>query len=158
MSRSVAIFVAMFPIAGLNSAVAEEWVDATRPERLVSVIQELGYRAKLESDNLGEPMIRSSVGGTDFSVLFFGCDQKSHDACKLLLFKVGYDLTDGTTLEVINDWNRTKLVGRAYLDDEDDPWLEMTVNLDAGVSRKNFEDTFDWWEVTVEEFESHIGY
>lgn len=25
-------------------------------------------------------------------------------------------------------------------------------------SRENFEDTFDWWEASVDDFEDHIGY
>jgi hypothetical protein len=139
-------------------AGAQEIVDATDPEKLVAVIQDLGYRARLDVDNLGDPVIQSSVGGTDFSILFFGCDEESHEQCKLLLFKVGYDLDDGTTLGVVNEWNESRLVGRAYLDDEMDPWLEMAVNMDGGVSRPNFEDTFDWWEVTLEDFESHIDF
>jgi hypothetical protein len=158
MSKIASVATALFGIAAAQWAVAEELVDATSPERLVSVIQELGYPAKLATDNLGDPMITSSVGGTDFTLLFFGCTEKDHDRCKLLLFKVGYDLKDGTTMHVVNGWNATKLIGRSFLDDEDDPWLEMAVNMDGGVSRSNFEDTFDWWEVSVEDFESHIGY
>lgn len=142
----------------VRGACAEDIVDATDPERLVEIIQDLGYRARLDVDQVGDPIIYSSVGGTDFSIFFYGCTQDDNDQCKLLLFKVGYDLADGTTLEVVNKWNETKLVGRSYLDDEDDPWLEMAVNMDFGVSRKNFEDTFDWWEVSLEDFERHIDF
>jgi hypothetical protein len=141
-----------------HPAAAAELVDASEPETLVAIIQELGYRAKLETDGLGDPLIVSSVGGTEFSIQFYGCNELTHAACKLLLFKVGYDLDEGTTHAVINEWNATKLVGRAYLDDESDPWFEMPVNMDGGISRPNFEDTFDWWEVSIEGFEDHIGF
>jgi hypothetical protein len=147
-----------FVLLAAFEAGAQELVDATDPEKLVAVIQELGYRALLDVDNIGDPVIKSSVGGTDFSILFFGCDEQNHDQCKLLLFKVGYDLDEGTTVDNVNEWNESRVVGRAYLDDEMDPWLEMAVNMDGGVSRRNFEDTFDWWEVSIEDFESHIDF
>lgn len=142
--------------AASATALAEDIVDATNPDRLADVIRELGYKAVLTTDNTGDPMIRTSVSGTDSTILFFGCTDNAD--CKTLLFKVGYDLTDGTTLAVVNDWNAENLYGRAYLDDEDDPWIEMPVNLFEGVTRKNFEDTFDWWEVVVGQFEDHIDF
>lgn len=133
-----------------------ESVDATDPAQLTQVIQDLGYRAQLKTDNTGDPMITSSVAGTEFSILFYGCTDNA--ACKVLLFKVGYDLPLGTTDQTINAWNADNLFGRAYLDDEDDPWLEMPVNMDGGISRANFEDTFDWWEVAVAKFQQHIDF
>src|SRR5690606_34922028 len=105
---------------------------------------------------VGDPMIRSSAGGTEFAIYFYGCTDNV--ACKFVLFKVGFDLVNGTTDNVVNQWNANALFGRAYLDDEADPWLEMSVNLDGGVSRANFEDSYDWWEVILDGFEDHIGF
>ena len=147
--------LSIFGIA-LATPLAAEQLHARDPGRLAQVIQDLGYRARLETDSVGDPMIVSSAGGTDFSIYFYGCTNNRE--CKSLLFKVGFDLVDGTTLENVNAWNETTLFGRAYLDDEQDPWLEMAVNLDGGVSQANFEDTYDWWEVVLRQFEDHIGF
>lgn len=141
-----------------QAAMADELVDATDAKKLVSIIRDLGYRAELETDAMGDPLIRSSVGGTRFAIVFYGCDEKRHDNCDLLLYKVGYDMKEGVDLDVVNRWNATQLVGRAYRDDVDDPWLEMAWNMTGGVSARNFESTFEWWEVTVAEFEEHIGF
>lgn len=140
------------------AATAEELVNAVNPERLVNSIRELGYRAELETDDVGDPLIKSSVGGTRFAIVFYGCDEHRHDDCDFLLFKVGYDMQEEVALEVINRWNATQLVGRAYRDDVNDPWLEMAWNLQGGVSAANFESTFEWWEVSVGQFEDHIGF
>lgn len=142
--------------AGGPATAAAQLVDATDPERLGTIIRDLGYRARIDMDGVGDPMIASSVGGTDFNIYFFGCTQRA--GCKSLLFKVGYDLASGTTLEVVNAWNETSLFGRAYRDEDGDPWLEMSVNMDGGVSLFNFQDTFDWWEVVLEKFEDHIEF
>lgn len=140
----------------LAAPLAAQQVDATDPGRLAQIIQNLGYKARVETDSIGDPMLASSAGGTDFSIYFYGCSDNV--ACKSVLFKVGYDLSAGTTLENVNEWNETSLFGRAYLDDDMDPWLEMAVNLDGGVSQANFEDTYDWWEVIIQQFEEHIDF
>ncbi len=57
----------------------------------------------------------------------------------------------------INNWNRTKRFGKAYLDNDGDPILVMTVNLDYGVTRDNLEDDFNWWTIAIKNFETWIG-
>lgn len=145
-------------IQSATAAELNKLVDATDPQRLAEIIQDLGYKAKLETDDAGDPVIRSAVGGSQFSVLFFNCNADSHDQCTLLLYRIGYSLSNKPSAENIESWNENALVGRAYRDEDDDPWLEWAVNMDGGVSRKNFEDTFDWWEVSVGDFEKHIEY
>ena len=132
-------------------------LDATDPKRIAEAIQDLGYRAKLEVDSDDTATILSSVGGTEFIIQFLACDNGNLD-CRVLLFKVGYDLSAGTTQEVVEEWNETTLIGRAWRDEEEDPWLEYAVNLYGGVTRENFEDTFDWWEIIVGQFENYIDF
>ena len=142
--------------AGFAAADDDQLIDGSNPAALVSIIQDLGYRALLETDGDGDPMIRSSVGGTEFAVVFYGCNE-NHDGCQILLFKAGYEVEKKIGMEVINRWNATRLFGRAYLDDVSDPWLELVLNVHGGVSRQQFENTFGWWESSVGEFEDEIG-
>jgi len=152
----ISIGLAAAAAIGCTSTALAQTLDATDPAKLVSVIRELGYHATLDRDDVGDPMIRSNANGTNFTIQFYGCDAGA--ACKWLLFRVGYDLAEGTTLAAMNDWNAKALFGRAYLDDEHDPWLEMMVTLDGGVTRENFADIVDWWDVSVVQFEEHIGF
>lgn len=152
---TLAACIALASPAVAEDADAIESVDATDPEKLASLIRDLGYRATVEQDDAGDPMISSSAGGSDFHIYFYGCEGGGQ--CRTLLFQVGYDLESGTTVDVVEDWNENVLFGRAYLDEEADPWVEMPVNLFGGVNRANFEDTFDWWEVVLDDFERHIG-
>ena len=156
----VLLLAAWLIASSANHALATETqrqiVDGTDPKALVAIIQDLGYRALLEVDGDGDPMIRSSVGGTQFAVVFYGCSD-THDHCDILLFKAGYELNEKVGMEVINQWNATRLFGRAYLDDVNDPWIELVLNVHGGVTRKQFEKTFEWWESSVGEFEQQIG-
>lgn len=142
--------------AHADSSVVPQIVDGTDPAALVDIIQSLGYRASLEVDGEGDPLIRSSVGGTQFALVFYGCSEQ-HDDCQILLFKAGYELNDKVGMDVINQWNATRLFGRAYLDEVSDPWIELVLNMQGGVTRAQFEKTFEWWETSVGEFEDQIG-
>jgi hypothetical protein len=68
------------------------------------------------------------------------------DGRKFLLFNVVLPLTDfkeKVTLEKVNDWNLAAVYSRAYLMGKDDVYthviLEVTMALDAGVSRKQLD-------------------
>jgi len=52
----------------------------------------------------------------------------------------------------INDWNNTKVAGRAFLDDDGDANLEMWVNGFGGRTAEQIADDLDWWEALMEEF------
>jgi hypothetical protein len=55
-------------------------------------------------------------------------------------------------------WNADKRFASAYLDDESDPFLQMDVNTEGGITRENFESTFDLWQSLKGEFEGFIGF
>lgn len=152
-----ALLTAGFSIeAATTESITDQIVDGSNPQALVEIIQNLGYRASLEVDSEGDPLIRSSVGGTQFALVFYGCSE-THNDCQILLFKAGYELNDKIGMELINQWNATRLFGRAYLDDVSDPWIELVLNVQGGVTRAQFEKTFEWWETSVGEFEDEIG-
>ncbi len=85
-----------------------------------------------------------------------GCTKNK--LCQSLHFGAGYDLTDGTTIGLIESWNEEQRFASAYPDDEDDPFLQMDVNTEGGVTRENFEKTFDLWQKLKGQFENHIGF
>jgi len=137
-------------------AQAQTLVSAEDPEALVAIIRELGFQAKLEQDDIGDPVIRSSSGGVDFRVYFYEC--KNNERCKSLHFSVGYDLAGGASLDAVQEWNADKRFASAYLDDERDPFLQMDINTDGGITQKNFEISFHLWQSLKGEFEQFIGW
>ena len=148
-------------VAALASAWAmpaqAQMVNAQEPNSVVSALLDAGYSAKLGTDAVGDPMITSSVGGTSFQIFFYNCVQ--HKACATVQFHSGYDLESPVGLELINNWNRTQRFARAFLDKENDPVLEMDVDLDdGGMSRLLFIDNIEFWDTILVEFEKRIGY
>jgi hypothetical protein len=154
LARSIGL-VALFSAASAGGA--EQLVRGQDPQSLVRAMQANGYTAQLTVDSTGDPMIRSAAGGTNFQVLFYNCTD--HRECATVQFHVGYDLKTAPSLESINDWNRTQRFGSAHLDKENDPILEMDVDLDdGGLSPLLFIDNLEFWTSALGRFEKHIGY
>jgi hypothetical protein len=151
-------WLAIAAVAGAWALPAQaQMVRGQDPGTLVSALQKGGYAAKLGTDKVGDPMITSGVNGTTFQIFFYNCT--SNKNCATVQFHSGYDLTKPVGLERINEWNRSQRFGRAYLDKEDDPILEMDVDLDdGGLSPALFIDNIEFWSSILGNFEKHIGY
>ena len=156
MTTKMAAAAALLATAFAAAATAETLVSAANPAALVSIIQALGFQAQLDQDNVGDPLIRSSSSGVGFNIYFYGC--KKNKQCQSLQFIAGYDLGEGTTLQALNEWNTEKRFASAYLDDEADPFLQMDLNTEGGLTQENFEKTFELWQSLKGEFENHIGF
>jgi hypothetical protein len=151
-------WLAIAAFAGAWSLPAPaQMVTAQDTDSLVRALQKGGYAAKLGTDKVGDPMITSSVGGTNYQIFFYNCTASKD--CATVQFHSGYDLSTPVTLESINLWNRTQRFGRAYLDKENDPILAMDVDLDdGGISHELFIDNVEFWTSVLATFERHIGY
>jgi len=121
---------------------------------VAAVMQAKGLKAEIAKDKDGDPMIVSGVDGTTFRVLFYGC--KSTSRCAAIQFATGIDLPDGLTLETINDWNRKNRFGRAYLDEEMDPYLQMDMDLEHGATTEAVGANLDTWAVVLPAFKAYI--
>jgi len=148
-------FAAVMLLSTTSISIAQ--VTSHDANDVLKAVQSAGFVATMGTDDDGDPRISSRVSDTKFLIYFYGCEDNKN--CKSILIKAGYDLDAGITASKVNEWNRNKRFGKAYIDDEGDPYLEMDVNMDFdGIGDKNFADTLDWWRVTVENFEEFIGW
>ncbi|MGM0677661.1 YbjN domain-containing protein [Ectothiorhodospira marina] len=136
-----------------NPLWASEWVDAADPEEIMNLARGYGS-ATLDTDGVGDPMITGRMDGTRYFIMFYGCSDNRN--CKTIRFSSAWATEGQYTLADMNDWNEGYRFGKAYLDDEGDPVLEMNVNLHYGVSRRNLDDTIDWWRVALEQFKADV--
>jgi hypothetical protein len=137
---------------GMSGLRAADLIDATDPNAILSVAKGFGS-ATLETDDTGDPKISGRIEGVKYGVYFYGCESGKN--CTDIQFAAGWSDTKIPMAE-INEWNRTKRFGKAYLDKENDPILEAPVNLRNGVSLKNLESTFEWWGAIVKIFEKEV--
>ncbi len=137
-------------------ALAENII-ASDPEALADYMRSIGYRAELTTDDEGDPKIKSATGGANFSIYFYGCERNKQ--CDSIQLSSGFDLDNGSSLNAVNSWNSKKRYGKAYLDDENDPYVEYDINLaNGGVSQENFRDTLELWDRVLTDFRSYVDF
>jgi hypothetical protein len=151
-------WLALAALAASHAAPAtSQMVRAQDPESVAAAMRAAGYAAELGTDKVGDPMIASNISGTRFQIFFYNCTE--HKECATVQFHAGYDLTQPVGLETVNAWNSSQRFGRAYLDKEKDPIIEMDVDLDdGGMSPALFTDNLEFWASLLPKFEKHIGY
>jgi hypothetical protein len=135
-------------------ALAQDMVSANDPDAVVAAMTELGFRPELTLGNAETPtQIVVPVAGSNSVVTFYGCNE-SRANCSALLFAKGKDLSSGATMSRVNEWNYSEVYGRTYLDNEDDPWVDMMVITGAGMPAELFGVTVRRWESVVGKFDA----
>jgi hypothetical protein len=147
--RTVAVGIMLLQLFTTGQVAAEELIDAKKPAAILNIAKGFGS-AKLGTDSEGDPLITGRIKGTKYGIYFYGCNSKGED-CDDIQFNAAWSGVK-TTLQTINQWNAEKRYGKAYIDNEGDPVIQMTVNLDYGVSDENLDDTFNWWTKALDEF------
>ncbi len=146
-------------LSALSPAQAEQPTmnNISGPE-LVALMQGWGYRAELGVDDYDDPMISSSAAGVPFDVIFYDCNQAEPKRCESLMISTGFDFEGTVELSVANDWNLNNRFGRAYIDEEGDPIIELDYEMLGGVTPANIEQTFKYWEASLGDFSEKIGW
>lgn len=142
----------LLAIAGIvaissSALAAPDTVTARDPNVLLKMAKEFGS-ANLEKDSDGDPAIRGRIQGTGYGIAFYGCTNGRN--CQDVQFYACWaDVKP--SIQDVNAWNRDKRFGKVYLDRDLDLCLELPINLDFGVSYKNMEDNFKWWNMILKD-------
>ena len=122
---------------------------ASKPETVVSGLQEAGFRAKLEKDKTGDPMISSEASGYEFEIYFYGCHKGQN--CAELQFQTTFIAEAENTPDYANAWNTSKRFVQASVDQQK-LQLAYDISTVGGVNQINFTDTTQWWAAMLGEF------
>lgn len=107
------------------------------PSQFAKFLQEEGYKAKVEQDNDGDTVIRSSSSGVNWSVNFGNGDE---EFSRFTFTYLTWVKESANVPHLCNEFNRRSLVGVAWYGDESDKdgdlfvALQFHVNLDGGVT------------------------
>lgn len=152
MHKRLPLTLALTTLLTAGHVQAEQLVTATDPDHIAQLVRGFGS-AVVEQDEYGDPLITGRIEGTKYGIYFYNCTDNAD--CKDIQFSTAWSDYD-VSMAKINEWNRDMRFGKAYLDDDGDPNLDMVVNLRYGVSNDNFDDTIDWWRVIMNDFVEFI--
>lgn len=136
-----------------SPAQAQLEINGSDPRAILELARGYGSAA-LETLSNGDPNIIGRIDGIGYAVHFVNCTNNSD--CGSLNFYTAFAGVK-PSLEQINEWNRTKRYGRAYLDSDLDAAIEMDVHLEFGVARANLDANFSIWRLVMTQFMTHVG-
>lgn len=127
--------------------------DASDPAGIARFMEKTGYRVSLGKDEKGDPVITGRISRTDYLMQFYECE--NGEFCNSIQFLVQARKPASFTADAANAFNvRWRYVRATIVGDQ--VKLQMDVNLDAGVTADNLEDTLDIWRQLLEVFEREV--
>ena len=124
------------------------------PQAIAGFLRGQGLSPVVKADTDGDPLIEAQISENNkFSVYFYNCTE--HKDCTTLQFYAGY--TDSKMdASKLNEWNRTKRFGRAYIDNVGDPVVEMDIDMTGGMPSALFADNYRFWKILMKDFPAFI--
>lgn len=127
--------------------------DASDPAGMARFMERTGYRVELRADTRGDPVIAGRFSTSEYLIQFYECEGGQY--CNSVQFVSQAARPATLTPEAVNAFNiRWRYVRITY--DATQVKLAMDLNLDAGVTGDNLEDTLDIWRQLVEIYEREI--
>lgn len=130
--RKMAFVAAMAVSVPAAAQQAPANVSAADPQGIVELMRFAGYEAELSVDDVGDPQIDTQFSGLTGTVMFYGCDERTHERCDSVQLRVGLDRANPLSL----DWLNTELANdrfyAVHLDDEGDPWFNWDIMTGRG--------------------------
>ena len=139
--RWVALAAVAFVLAGPVSA--QRTREQITAEQLMGLLRDKGLEGTMnERGNV-------IVTATNNKIVFFVSGQTLQ----------AYFGLRGTSanVNVINEWNKTKRFGRAYIDADGDPCVELDYDLEGGVTDESVKVWFDTVTAIVRAFRTHVS-
>lgn len=124
-------------------------------DEVAEALQDAGYRAEIGVDNVGDPMVTTSMSGYEVVVLMYNC---GGERCEDIQFRSGFDMDNGISSERVNEWNRTKRFGAVYRDEEDDPILTYDIQVGPGGTPEMIAGTATTFDQVLAAFLDHIDF
>jgi hypothetical protein len=155
MKTAVRLVIALALVAFLATpAMAKVYKGITVGE-MEQMMKTLGFQYEIKTDSAGDPMLAFKQAQLRVGLYFYHKVGGQYTAIQL---STGFSMSNGPSLEKINEWNRTKRYARAYLDKEGDPRVEVDLDLEGGVTEGAIKELFRTNSAVLAQFTKHIGW
>ncbi len=119
-----------------------------------SILAELKLTYTESKDDEGLVVFDVVVGETELNIYqYVDSRTKTIDS---LSFSVGYDLQNGMDGKKINAFNGANRFVKAYLDNENDPFIVNDVRVKEGVTRETLKESITSFVAIIPKFEAFI--
>ncbi|MCZ8392385.1 DUF945 family protein [Achromobacter xylosoxidans] len=121
-------------------------------DMVVGMLDDMGYTTRKTDGDEGPVLVldASNTGATDLRLEFLRNDFS--EKCYDLVATATYAGKKPATLKAINAWNQQYRWTRAYLDDKNQAVLQMDMNAEGGIGKKNLQILLNTYFSITEEF------
>src|SRR5215472_10728341 len=119
MERTLSItatlaLLAMMSTGWTQTAAADDRASATI---IANALRDLGYAAKIDADDSGDPRVNTAVDGHKWQVYFYDCTggQLEDRRCQSFQFFADNSMDTQVPIALINKWNKEYRYAKAYL-------------------------------------------
>ncbi|MPT25333.1 MAG: DUF945 family protein [Achromobacter sp.] len=125
-------------------------------DMVVRMLEDMGYATRQIEGDEGPVLIldAANTGATDLRLEFL-CNDFS-EKCYDLVATATYASKKPATLKAINAWNQEYRWTRAYLDDKNQAVLQMDMNAEGGIGKKNLQILLNTYFSIVEDFANTV--
>ncbi len=136
------------------SPLAAQSINASQPASVAAALQALGLEAQSGTAEDGTPLIVSQLDGATFTVVFYSCDDPR--GCQDLQLRAIFAVDTLPELEVLNEWNQSTYMGKAFQSGET-VVLEHPIAGADGLSRYGFTRTMARWQLALNGFRQTLS-
>ncbi len=118
-----------------------------------AMLQMKGHEVDQKVSDMGNPLLIVKAPEFKYAVIFYNC---ASNVCDGVQFRAFFSKDAKFTTELLNDYNRTKRHGRAYLDSDRDPTIELNIEMRGGVTPEQLSYQHDLFLEARADFRAHL--
>lgn len=149
MLAALAVSV-LVPSMANAAAGSTATVSAVKPEGVAEALKNLGYAAELAKDANGDPLINADIGGWQAALLFYECNEKTHDGCQSLQFVANFTAEKKFTAEDAVRFNRNTRFASVSLGKDDAVMMTWDVVTGKGIDFEVFSNSVDMFRSAMD--------
>jgi hypothetical protein len=148
--KSLLAAAAVSVLAPSTANAAAATVSAIKPEGVAEALKNLGYTAELAKDANGDPLINTEIGGWQAALLFYECNEKTHDGCQSLQFVANFTPEKKFTAEDAVRFNRNTRFASVSLGKDDAVMMTWDMVTGKGIDFEVFSNSVDMFRSAMD--------
>lgn len=150
------ISVSMAPAAAQAAASSTTTVTAVRPDSVAQALKNLGYSAEMAKDTNGDPLINADIGGWQAALMFYECNDKTHDGCQSLQFVANFTPEKKFSAEDAVKFMRNTRFASVSLDKDQAVTMTWDVVTGKGIDLEVFSNSVDMFRSAMDSLGTQV--
>lgn len=145
------VIIALAALCAPMGAAHAQSLSASDPAGIVTALKDAGYSPSLDKDSYGDPIIGFELAGYDTEMMFYGCDEETHDRCDSVQLRAGFDREQPWTATEALKISKAYRFVSIWLDEDGDPWVQWDIVTGQGIPAPVFLKAIESFGETLED-------